>query len=54
MPAELTEPLKPMRRAESIEDVPAAYRHNMQRAAECYIRYQGLVEAVESRNAQVQ
>ena len=51
IPLELTKPLSPMETAETPQDVPAAYLYNMNQCGVCYIRYNGLVEAVENRQA---
>lgn len=38
-----------MRQAVSVADMPAAYRDNMETAAECAIRLEGLIQAVRER-----
>lgn len=38
-----------MRKASSVQDIPYAYRDNMEVAAECKIRLEGLIDAVKDR-----
>lgn len=49
IPGELTKPLNELRQADDPLDIPEIYLHNMQACGICYVRYRGLVEAVESR-----
>jgi hypothetical protein len=49
VPQELMIDLQPLREATGPGDVIEACIDNMTRAAECYIHYEGLKEAVEGR-----
>ena len=42
-------PLPPLRFATDINDLPHAYLYNMEQCRVCYIRYEELIRAVQSR-----
>lgn len=49
IPQERMAPLAPLREAESVGDIPDAYLYNMRWCRVCYIRYDELIRAVNTR-----
>ena len=47
IPPELTQPLHPLREADSAEDIMRSYLHNMESCGVCYSRYRALTDAVQ-------